>query len=75
MMKNNIRRVGIGVGVAVFWLGLWTLVCWIANQTLLMPLPYPWDVAVSLMDLIGRGDFGPMWLSRCGILCAAFWLR
>ena len=74
-MKNNIRRVGIGVGVAVFWLGLWTLVCWIANQTLLMPLPYPWDVAVSLMDLIGRGEFWSdvafsLWRIVCGFLAA-----
>lgn len=43
--------------VILFWLGIWHLVCAIANTHLLMPLPYPWDVAVSLWSLLGRGTF------------------
>lgn len=75
MMKNNLRRIGIGCAVAAFWLGIWALVCWIANRTLLMPLPYPWDVAVSLVDLIGRGDFWAdvafsLWRIVCGFASA-----
>ena len=57
MTSNNWRRFGIGAAVTAFWLGVWTLVCVIANQKLLMPLPYPWDVATALADLLPRGDF------------------
>ncbi len=56
-MRNNLRRVCIGFAVAVFWLGVWTLVCVSVNRTLLMPLPYPWDVAVALGDLVCRRVF------------------
>lgn len=45
------------LSVAVFWLGVWALGCCIANRSLLMPLPYPWDVASSLWTLLGNGVF------------------
>lgn len=57
MTSNNLRRVGIGVAVTAFWLGIWALVCVVANRKLLMPLPYPWDVAAALGGLVLRGDF------------------
>ena len=57
MTSKNWRRFGIGMVVAAFWLGVWALVCVIANQKLLMPLPYPWDVAAALVRLMPRGDF------------------
>ena len=57
MTSNNWRRFGVGCAVAGFWLGVWALVCLLANRTLLMPLPYPWDVAASLGELVRRGDF------------------
>ena len=57
MTNNNFRRIGVGFAVTIFWLGVWTLVCLLANQTLLMPLPYPWDVAIALGNLVCRSDF------------------
>ena len=57
MTSNNLRRIGIGLVVAAFWLGVWTLVFWWLNQYLLLPLPYPWDVAASLGELVQRVDF------------------
>lgn len=56
-MCLNVKKVFIGIVVAVFWLAVWALGAFVANQSLLMPLPYPWDVAVSLWELLGRGDF------------------
>lgn len=56
-MCNKGRRLLTGLGVAGFWLAVWSLGCFVANRTLLMPLPYPWDVAVSLWGLLGRGVF------------------
>ena len=56
-MRAKCKRAAIGIAVAVFWLGVWSLVCFVANKNLLMPLPYPWDVAVSLWSLLGRGVF------------------
>jgi len=57
MIKNNVGRFGIGLAVTAFWLGVWSLVCVLANRTLLMPLPYPWDVAVALGGLVRQSDF------------------
>lgn len=45
------------LAVAAFWLSVWTLGCFVANRSLLMPLPYPWDVAKSLWHLLGDGVF------------------
>ncbi len=56
-MCSNLRKVFVGLAVAVFWLAVWALGAFAANQNLLMPLPYPWDVAVSLWELLGRGSF------------------
>lgn len=56
-MRSKIRKCFIALAVALFWLGIWALACYIANCNLLMPLPYPWDVAVSLGYLIIRADF------------------
>ena len=47
----------ISAAVVLFWLGIWSQVCYIANRNLLMPLPYPSDVAASLKDLVTRADF------------------
>lgn len=56
-MKTKMRRLVTAVLVAVFWLGVWALGACAANRSLLMPLPYPWDVAVSLWGLLGQGVF------------------
>lgn len=56
-MYLNLKKSFIGLAVAVFWLAIWVLCAFLANQRLLMPLPYPWDVAVSLWELLGQGDF------------------
>lgn len=57
MIRRNLRRIGIGLAVTVFWLGIWSLVFWRLNETLNMPLPYPWDVAVALGELVRHADF------------------
>ena len=57
MTSNKLRHIGIGCAVAIFWIGVWTLLCLWVNKSLLMPLPYPWDVATALCDLVCRGDF------------------
>lgn len=57
MIKNNVRRFGIGLAVTAFWLGVWSLVFWRLNQRLILQLPYPWDVAVALGELVRRADF------------------
>lgn len=56
-MWVKLRRVAVGLAVAAFWLVVWIVLCFIVNRTLLMPLPYPWDVARALGGLIVRSDF------------------
>ncbi len=56
-MCSNLRRTVTALAVAVFWLAVWSAGCYFANRSLLMPLPYPWDVVRSLFDLMGRGLF------------------
>jgi len=56
-MCSNFKKIFIGLMAAVFWLAVWTIGAFVANQNLLMPLPYPWDVAVSLWELLGYGAF------------------
>lgn len=51
------RKLLIGIAVALFWLSVWAIGAFAANRSLLMPLPYPWDVAVSLWHLLGNGAF------------------
>lgn len=57
IMCSKLRKIGIALAVAVFWLAVWALGAFTANRSLLMPLPYPWDVAASLWGLLGRGAF------------------
>lgn len=56
-MPDKLRRVLRGMAVAVFWLAVWSAVCFFANRTLLLPLPYPWDVAKVLWRLMGESSF------------------
>ncbi len=56
-MPANLRRSLTALGVAVFWLGLWTLASFVANRSLLVPVPYPWGVAATLWGLLGEGSF------------------
>lgn len=56
-MAANLRRIVTAVLVAAFWLGLWCLGCYVANKGLLLALPYPWDVAKTLCQLLGETDF------------------
>lgn len=55
-MSAKLRKLSF-IPVTLFWLGVWSLICLVANRTLLMPLPYPWDVAISLWGLLGQGVF------------------
>lgn len=55
--KNKLRRPLVAVAVTAFWLSMWCLGCYWANQSLLLPLPYPWDVAKTLWHLMGQTDF------------------
>ena len=56
-MQGKLLRILRGGVVAVFWLAIWSGVCFLANRTLLLPLPYPWDVAKTLWQLMGEADF------------------
>ena len=56
-MCSKCKKILIATAVALFWLAVWALGCFVANRNLLMPLPYPWDVAVSLWNLLGDGGF------------------
>ena len=57
IMRDKLLRVLRGLAVAVFWLGVWSGGFYLANRTLLLPLPYPWDVATVLWELMGESDF------------------
>lgn len=56
-MQNKLLRILRGIAVAAFWLAVWSGACYLANRTLLLPLPYPWDVAKELWRLIVEADF------------------
>ena len=56
-MRDKLLRVLRGVAVAVFWLAVWVGACYAANRSLLLPLPYPWDVAKALWRLMGEATF------------------
>ena len=56
-MQVKLQRVLRGIAVAVFWLAVWAVVCYFANLKLLLPLPYPWDVAEALWRLMGETSF------------------
>ena len=56
-MRDKLRYLLRCVGVAVFWLAVWTGACYLVNRTLFLPLPYPWDVAKTLWLLMGEISF------------------
>lgn len=56
-MRNKLRPILRSVIVAAFWLAVWSGICYAANRTLLLPLPYPWDVARALWRLMGNASF------------------
>ena len=56
-MRDKLWRILRGVAVAVFWLAVWAGGCYLANRTLFLPLPYPWDVAKTLWQLMGQAAF------------------
>lgn len=56
-MRDKLWRILRSVAVAVFWLAVWTGCCYLANRRLFLPLPYPWDVAVTLWRLMGEMTF------------------
>lgn len=56
-MRNKLSRLFGGIAVAVFWLSVWAGGCYLANRTLFLPLPYPWDVAKTLWNLMGETAF------------------
>lgn len=74
-MRNKLWRILRSLLVAAFWLTVWSGICYAANRTLLLPLPYPWDVAQALWRLMGDTAFWSvvgMSLLRIvtGFLCA-----
>lgn len=56
-MRDKLLRVLRRVAVAAFWIAVWIGVCAVNNRTLLLPLPYPWDVAETLWQLMGETVF------------------
>ncbi|MBQ8683667.1 MAG: ABC transporter permease subunit [Clostridia bacterium] len=57
-MSGKVRRLLIGLGVAVFWLAVWAVAAVAIGQELL--LPTPWLVAATLWRLVLEADF---WLT------------
>lgn len=59
IMWAKLRSFAIALLVAIFWLSVWTLGFYIANQTItqFLPLPYPWEVAVSLWRMMSQLSF------------------
>ncbi len=56
-MRDKLLRILRAVAVAVFWLAVWAGGCYFANRTLLLQLPYPWDVAKTLCRMLGEATF------------------
>ena len=56
-MRDKLLLVLRGLAVTLFWLLVWSAVCFLANRTLLLPLPYPWDVVQALWYLMGETSF------------------
>lgn len=56
-MRDKLWRALRALAVAAFWLAVWAGVCYAANKTLLLPLPYPWDVVKALWQLMGESAF------------------
>lgn len=56
-MWDKRLRIFRAVAVAVFWLAVWAGGCYLANRTLLLLLPYPWDVAKTLCKILGESAF------------------
>lgn len=56
-MRDKLLRILRWTTVAAFWLAVWSGVCYAANRSLLLPLPYPWDVAKALWRLMGEAPF------------------
>ena len=56
-MRDKWLRFLRGVAVAAFWLMVWAGGCYLANQQLFLPLPYPWDVLQTLWRLMGESNF------------------
>ena len=57
-MPVKLRRLGIGLAVAAFWVAVWAVTSLAIGQELL--LPTPWLVAETLWHLMGSGKF---WLA------------
>jgi len=71
-LKSKVRRPLVAVLVAAFWLGVWCAACYFANQELLLPLPYPWDVVKTLWQLMGQADFWLVVLRSLGRILSGF---
>ena len=56
-MRSKLLRGVRVVAVAVFWMAVWVVGCYLANRTLFLPLPYPWDMAKVLWRLVGEPMF------------------
>lgn len=56
-MRDKLLRALRAVAVSAFWLTVWSVACYLANRTLLLLLPYPWDVAAALWWLMGESTF------------------
>lgn len=54
-MKNNLKKILTAAGAAAFWLGLWMLVSYRINSTVLVPSPV--EVAKRLSGLLREADF------------------
>lgn len=56
MRSKLLRGVRI-VAVVAFWLAVWAGGCYLANRSLFLPLPYPWEVVKVLCRLMGESMF------------------
>lgn len=55
MSANLLKRIGIGIAVAVFWIGVWWLIALYVNKELLVPTP--WRVLQSLGTVLRSETF------------------
>ena len=56
-MKDNIKKISLGLASIVFWIILWFIAATIANNNLLFKIPTPIDTAKEFLNIVGTNVF------------------